>query len=186
MGISDPLSAHGKCDKTVRRRTVATELTVFSDYYQIHLLDSESSSELADEWSSSPLPYHLALADDAIGIVTGVNGDVAVTIDTTDGPPAEDKDTSATVSECSLRADSGAVRLSCPTYGDDDGDLVTVPNGWLRLRVSLTREPHSGEEYGGYTDDPADRQHVRIQCWPAEPSDPVLLKGWNPETSSFH
>jgi len=149
---------------------------VFSDYRQIHLLDSGSSTELGDQWLDSALLDYLALADDAIGICTGVNGDVIVTIDVTDATPADDKDAFDTVTECSLRADSGALRLTSPTYGEDDGDLVTVPRGWLRLRVSLTRSP----------DDPADRQHVRIQCWPAEPTGAVMVKGWNPETGTFH
>ncbi|WP_327110744.1 hypothetical protein OHB12_23545 [Nocardia sp. NBC_01730] len=164
---------------------MATELTVFSDYQQIHLLDSGSSTELADQWSDSALLDYLAMADDAIGICTGVNGYVAVTIDVTDAPPADDKDAFGTVTECSLRADSGTLRLTCPTYGEDDGDLVTVPKGWLRLRVSLARSVDN-EEYDEDSDDPAGRQHIRIQCWPAEPADAVVVKGWNPDTGSFH
>ncbi|WP_067839966.1 hypothetical protein [Nocardia lijiangensis] len=156
---------------------MVNELTVFSDYWQIHLLDSDSSTFLADQWLDSALLDYLALDDDAIGIRTGVNGDVAVTIDVADVPPPDDKDSFDTVTECSLRADSGALRLASPAYGEDDGDLVTVPRGWLRLRVSLTRSPDS---------DPADWQHIRIQCWPAEPTDAVLVKGWNHETGSFH
>ncbi|MEV6320777.1 hypothetical protein AB0M45_06190 [Nocardia sp. NPDC051787] len=162
-----------------------TELTVFSDYQQIHLLDSASSTEVADQWFDSALPDHLALANDAIGIRTGLNGHVTVTIDVTDAPPADDKDAFGTVTECSLRADSGTLRLTCPTYGEEDGDLVTVPRGWLRLRVSLTRSPDDAD-YDEDSDDSADLQHIRIQCWPAEPSDAVLVKGWNPETGSFH
>lgn len=116
------------------RWAVASELTVFSDYRQIHLLDSDSSTEVADQWSSSALLDHLALADDAIGIRTGVNGDVTVAIDITDAPPAADEDSFDTVTECSLRADSGALRLTCPSYDEDEGELVSVPRGWLRLQ----------------------------------------------------
>ncbi|WP_067674325.1 hypothetical protein [Nocardia miyunensis] len=163
---------------------MATELTVFSDYQQIHLLDSDSSAELAD-WANSALLNYLALEDDAIGIRTGVNGDVIVTIDVTATPPADDMDAFDTVTECGLRADSGTLRLTSPAYGEDDGDLVTVPRGWLRLRVSLTRSPDD-EEYDEDSDDPADRQHIRIQCWPAAPTGAVLVKGWNPETGAFH
>ncbi|WP_330231292.1 hypothetical protein OHA40_01620 [Nocardia sp. NBC_00508] len=164
---------------------MTTELTVFSDYWQIHLLDSDSSTEVTDHWLDSALLDYLALADDAIGICTGVNDHVTVTIDVTDGPPADDKDAFDTVTECSLRADSGTLRLTSPTYGENDGDLVTVPTGWLRLRVSLTRSIDD-EEYDEDSDDPADRRHIRIQCWPAEPSDAVLVKGWNSDTGSFH
>lgn len=163
---------------------VATELTIFSDERQIHLLDSDSSTEVADQWSSSALLDYLALADDAIGIHTGVDGDVTVAVDVTDAPPAADEDSFDTVTECSLRADSGTLRLTCPSYDEDEGDLVEVPRGWLRLRVSLTRSPMD-EEADDDSDDPADRQHIRIQCWPAERANAVLVKGWNSETSSF-
>ncbi|MFE9324206.1 hypothetical protein ACIHDR_11465 [Nocardia sp. NPDC052278] len=164
---------------------MVTELTVFSDYRQIHLLDSDSSAELADQWTNSALLDYLALADDAIGICTGGNGDVIVTIDVTDAPPADDKDAFDTVTECSLRANSGALRLTCPTYGEGDGDVVAVPKGWLRLRVCLTRSRDDGE-CDQDSDDPAEWQHIRIQCWLADPANAVLVKGWNPETGSFH
>ncbi|MGW4354252.1 hypothetical protein ACWELJ_19410 [Nocardia sp. NPDC004582] len=163
---------------------MTTELTVFSDYRQIHLLDSGSSTQLADRWSDSTLLGYLALADDGIGIRTGVDGDVTVSIDVTGVAPADDNDAFDTVTECSLRADSGVLRIACPTFGTGDGDPVWVPKGWLRVRVSLTKSPDD-DEYGEDSDDPADWQHVRIQCWPAEPADAVLIKGWNPQTSQL-
>ncbi|MEU1521270.1 hypothetical protein ABZ413_03585 [Nocardia rhamnosiphila] len=164
---------------------MVTELTVFSDYQQIHLLDSESASALADEWSDSALLDHLALAHDAVGICTGVNGEVTVVIEVSGAAPVDDTDAFDTVTECSLRSGSGTLRLTSPTYGEDDGDLVTVPKGWLRLRMSLTNSPMS-QEFDQESDDPAGRQRVRIQCWPAEPADAVFVKGWNPETGSWH
>ena len=76
------LLSHNAPESWVSTRAVATELTVFSDYSQIHLLASDySSAELADQWANSALLEYLALADDAIGIRAGVNGDVTVTID---------------------------------------------------------------------------------------------------------
>ncbi|MEV3964524.1 hypothetical protein AB0M34_27180 [Nocardia sp. NPDC050193] len=164
---------------------MVAELTVFSDYQQIYLLDSESRSAPAGEWSDSALLDHLASTNDAVGICTGVNGVVTVVIEVSGAAPVDDTDAFDTVTECSLRAGSGTLRLTSPTCGEDDGALVTVPKGWLRLRVSLTTSPMS-QEYGQESDDPADRQRVRIQCRPAEPAEAVLVKGWNPETGSWH
>ncbi|WP_157555257.1 hypothetical protein [Nocardia crassostreae] len=167
---------------------MTVELIVFSDYEQIYLLDSESSTELADHWLDSELIDYLALAEDGVGIRTGFNGDVAVGIEVIGGPPDGDLEGFDTVTECSLRADSGLLRLTSPTYGLEDGDLVAVPRGWLRLRVSLTRSPddETPEWSDEYPEDPAARQHIRVQCWSSEQGGAVLLKGWNPQTGSFH
>jgi hypothetical protein len=155
---------------------VATEFTVFSDYHQIHIRDSGSGAELADYWSrfDNPLHSHLALAEDAVGVATGVNGYVTVAVEVTNGPPGDDRDAFEHVTECSVRADSGQLVVTAPTYGEDDGDRVGVPAGWLRLRISLTSSPFEDE-------DPSGPQHVRVRCWPAAPADAVLVKGWDPD-----
>lgn len=160
---------------------MVTELTVFSDYHQIHILDRGSEADLADYWSAfdNPLHSHLALAEDAVGIATGANGYVTVAIEVTAGPPVEDKNAFQHVTECSVRADSGQLVVTSPSYGQDDGDRVSVPGGWLRLRISLTKSPFEGEEFDEDEDDPATWQRIRIQCWPAASTDAILIKGWD-------
>jgi hypothetical protein len=156
---------------------VTRELRLFSDYHQIHILDSGSEVVPEDYWgrADTSVRDHLALAEDAVGINTGVNDYVTVSIDKTAGPPAEDKAAFDTVTECSLRAGSGELVVTSPTWGWEDADRVSVPPGWLRLRISLTRSPF--DEFD--EDDPDHRQHIRIQCWPAPLTGPVLIKGWD-------
>ena len=159
---------------------------MFSDYHQIEVLDRASHVVLADYWSRTdhPLHHHLALAEDAVAIGTGVNGYVTVAIDVTDGPPADDTNAFEQVMECSLRADSGQLVVTSPTCGEDDGDRVDVPQGWLRLRISLTTLP-DGEFSEDDVDDPARWQRLRVQCWPAAPTDAILVKGWDPEAGRY-
>jgi hypothetical protein len=163
---------------------LATELTVFSDYRQIHVLDGDSKADPADYWSrfDNPLHSHLALAEDAVGIATGVNGYVTVTVEVTDGPPADDANAFEHVMECSLRANAGQLVVTAPTYGEDDGDRISVPGGWVRLRMSLARSPFDEQQLdeGDGLVDPAKWQRVRIQCWPAARTDAILIKGWDP------
>ncbi|MGI5243958.1 hypothetical protein [Dactylosporangium sp. CA-139066] len=148
------------------------EFTLFSDYMQIELYDTACTAELADHWIGND---HVAPAGDAVAVMTGVNAPVVVTVEVLDAPPPPDADAFAHVTECSLESPSGRLRLTCPTYGDDDGDRFDVPAGWLRLRVSLTHEP--------FTEDPpaADPLPLRLQLWPAAgPQPPILVKGWDP------
>ncbi|MEV6279272.1 hypothetical protein [Nocardia sp. NPDC051832] len=137
----------------------------------IHLLDSASSTELADRRTDSALSDYLVLAEDAVGIRTGVNGDVSVAIDVLDAAPGDDHEAFDSVIECSLRADSSRLKLTSPAGDTHDGGLITVPTGWLRLRILLFQSPDANA---------ADLQHVHIQCWPAAHRNPVLVKEQNP------
>jgi hypothetical protein len=145
---------------------VVTTLRLFSDYEQIHLLDGASQTDPNDAWMDPDgrLPHHLALAEDAVAVRTGLNGYMTVVVEVSDGPPGDDPAGSADAVECSLRVDSGVLVVTSPTYGEDDGDRIAVPAGWLRLRIRWSRS---------YEDPPGEDEPelvLRIQCWPAGPS----------------
>lgn len=149
------------------------EYTLFSDYQQIELYDVASTVLLADHWApdeANPLGDLFAVGGDAVAIWTGVDDYVVVTVEVLAAPPTLAAAAFALVHECSLRSPSGRLRLTCPTYGEDDGDRFDVPAGWLRLRVSLTRELLAEEsETGGPFP-------LRLQLWPAPPAPPVAVK----------
>ena len=153
----------------------AKELTIDSDYQQIHLFDSGTTSEPWSGWGDDPM----VLAEDAAGIRTGVNGDVTVVFEVTDGRVTDGEQAEHTVVEFSLLSVSGRLLVTSPTWGSDDAEELEVPPGRLRLRVSLSKQPWLDYDYDEDDDedeDPADRQRIRIRCWPAEPSASVIVK----------
>ncbi|MEV0251905.1 hypothetical protein AB0H76_35320 [Nocardia sp. NPDC050712] len=149
--------------------------TVHSADGRIHLLDSASSTEPADQPSDSALFDYLALTEDAVGIRTGVDGNVSVGIEVLDAAPVDDNTAFDSVTECSLRVDSGRLRLTSLASDAHGGGLVAVPAGWLRLRVLLFQSPDANATTGV--------QHVQIQCWPAEHGNPVLVREQNPNAA---
>ena len=149
------------------------EFVLFSDYEQIELYDVASGATLADHWApddANPLGDLFALADDAVAVWTGVNDHVVVTVEVLAAPAPPDGDAFAIVAECSLRSPSGRLRLTCPTYGEHDGDRFDVPAGDLRLRVSLPHELLAGHSGTGGP------FPLRLQLWPAPPTPPVVVK----------
>jgi hypothetical protein len=119
----------------------------------------------------------LTPAGDAVAVATGFNGDVVIVMEVLDGPPVDDRHAFEDVAECSLRSESGVLLLTSPTYGIGDGEPVTVPAGWLRLRVSSPWESFGDGAHEVVDQD--DPPRMRLQCWPAPPADPVLIKGWD-------
>jgi hypothetical protein len=149
------------------------EFTLFSDYLQIELYDVASTALLADYWApddANPLGDLFALAGDAVAVYTGVNDHVVVTVEVLSAPPLPDAEAFAVVAECSLRSPSGRLRLTSPTYGEDDGDRFDVPAGWLRLRVSLTHELLAERSDAGGGALP-----LRLQLWAAPGAEPPTL-----------
>ncbi|WP_227983060.1 hypothetical protein [Nocardia spumae] len=158
----------------------ATELTIDSDYRQIHLFDSGTANEPWSGWGDEPM----VLAEDAAGILTGVNGDVTVVFEVTDGPVTDDEEAEHTIVEFSLLSASGRLLVTSPSWGVEDAEPLEVPRGPLRLRVALSRQPwldsddddDFDEDDTSEDGDPADRQRIRIRCWPAAPSAPMIVK----------
>lgn len=162
-------------------------VVLYSGNRQIHLLDSGSTSDFVVEWSRSPAPHYLALpaSGTAVGIATGVNDYVDVVVDVLDRHPAQVPGAFATVWECSMYVASGRLRLASPISATEDGDSMSVPSGWLRFRISMMQDPQCGSPCTGAAN-LSGMQEIWIQCWPADPSEAVLLRGRDPATGAFH
>lgn len=98
-------------------------------------------------------------------------------VEVADDLPADDlpaDDAFVSVMGCSLHARSGERVLTSTTTTWEGSDRGGVPRGWLRLRISLAMSPFDEPEFD--EDASSLSQHIRIQCWPAPPTDPVRLK----------
>ncbi|MBF6208731.1 hypothetical protein [Nocardia sputi] len=145
---------------------MSTSVVVGCDSEDFFVIGSESPPELA-----------LKNPFEATGVHTGVNAYVSVSVDVLDQPPARfDEDAYATVLEDSLQVSAGKLRFVDPVGVEDDA-AVAAPNGWLRLRIALKYDPYGDEVLD---ESLRHEQHVRLQCWPAEPAGYVLIKGWDP------
>ena len=58
---------------------IPAQLELFADYYQIHVFDDGSTTDLGDAWTDDAVLDNLAVADDAMAVGTAVNVNVAVT-----------------------------------------------------------------------------------------------------------
>jgi hypothetical protein len=186
------------CTVRIRRRaegvSVSKDVLLFSDYCQIHVFDQDTAESLGDLWGTDgPLAArYLAPGRDAAAIETAVNGYLVVAVEVTDGPPAVDAEV---VLECSLHAGSGRMVLGSPTLPAEDGPTFDVPAGWLRLRVSMAWWPDEEslqvdtvaagdldeDSIPLYSRDKPSFEvlnRVRLQFWPAAPSEPALVRGW--------
>ena len=52
---------------------VATNLELFADYHQIHVMDEESEGDFADAWTEQTALDGLGVTDGALAIGTAVN-----------------------------------------------------------------------------------------------------------------
>lgn len=154
---------------------MTTDLAIFSDYYQLEIVDGDSETIPWDDlyWEDE----HMVIAEDAAAIITGVNSYMRVTVEVGDAVPVDDSHAFDTVFEFSLRVDSGRLTVTSPTWGRGrDVDQVPVPRGWLRIRVSLSVSPFDHND-DSELDDPESWRRIRIQCRPGDRADPVLIKG---------
>ncbi|MEV6102018.1 hypothetical protein [Nocardia sp. NPDC051981] len=175
---------------------MSKDVLLFSDYCQIHVFDQDTAEDVCGLWGpgDSPAGGYLALGRDAVAVETGVNGGLVVAVEVTDGPPALGADAEV-VLECSLHAGSGRMVLGSPALSPQDGPAFDVPAGWLRLRVSMAWWPDEESPRVDtvaaadldeasiplYSRDAPSFEvlnRVRLQFWPAGPSEPALVRGW--------
>ena len=155
--------------------------SLFADYHQIHIFDDGSATNLGDAWLTETASVtKLAVESDAIAVGTTVNVFVDVTVDVLDHEPIDDSTEFDHVAEASLRSASGRlVVMGCTGY-EPDADRIAVPAGWLRLRASRRNLDAAWAADLASDDDPETTEQLRVQVWPAEPAQTVLIKLWQP------
>jgi hypothetical protein len=159
--------------------TTTTVLTLFADYFQIHVSDADSDGDLSDAWTDQAVADHLAVAPDALGIGTSVNVNVSVTVVVLSQEPTDDSSEFDHVVEASLAVSAGRLMvLGCTDYAPDAATFE-VPSGWNRVRVSrgnLVRAAQADVD----SDKSAETiERIRIQVWPAPEVPAEIIKRWS-------
>ena len=160
------------------------ELKLFADYYQIHVFDDGSSTDLGEAWTDQAASDRLAVSVDAVAIGTEVNVNVLVGVEVLRSGPADDDANFDHVVEESLRSDSGRlVVMGCTDYLPE-APRFDVPAGWLRVRVAKSNLDQA-YALGIESDEvPENMERLRIQVWPAEPTHAVVVKQWSQPLTS--
>jgi hypothetical protein len=149
-----------------------TALRLFADYFQIHVLDADSESDLAEAWSAGLVGGRLALSTDAIAVRTNGNSYVNVFVEVLDEAPPVLDPWADYITEASIAAPSGQVIvMGCTDYLPDAASFVLAA-GPVRVRVSGvdSNPPADGDEAV---------EQVQIQLWPGGHEEARVLKRGN-------
>ncbi|TDT24015.1 hypothetical protein EV562_11939 [Streptomyces sp. BK208] len=158
--------------------TTSTELTLFADYFQIHVCDADADGDLSDAWTGQAVADHLAVAQDALGIGTVVNVDVSVTVVLLPQEPEDDSSEFDHVVEAGLEVSSGRLMvLGCTDYGPGAATFE-VPPGLNRVRVSRSNLTRAAQADVDSAASPETMEKIRIQVWAAPDSPPAVIKRW--------
>ncbi|WP_121700936.1 hypothetical protein [Streptomyces sp. E5N298] len=162
--------------------TTPTELTLFADYFQIHVCDAEGDGDLSDAWTKQAIADHLAVAGDALGIGTVVNVNVSVTVVVLPQEPSDDSSAFDHVVEAGLHVPSGRLMvMGCTDYGPD-APTFEVASGWNRVRVSQSNLARAAQADIDSDESPETTEKIRIQVWAAPEHPTTVIKRWHHPT----
>jgi hypothetical protein len=158
--------------------TTTTELTLFADYFQIHVSDADSDGDLSEAWTDQAVADHLAVAQDALGIGTVVNVNVSVTVVVLPQEPSDDSSEFDHVVEASLDVSSGRLMVQGCTDHTPDAATFEVASGWNRVRVSRSNLAPAAQADVDSDESPETTEKIRIQVWAAPESPATITKRW--------
>ncbi|MFK0017644.1 hypothetical protein [Streptomyces sp. NPDC091027] len=162
---------------------MATNLELFADYFQIHLMDDDSEATetgIGDVWTEQAVLDGLGVGEHALAIGTAVNVFVEVAIDLLSGRPDDDSGDFDHVVEASLNLASGRLVVAGCTEHLPDAARFDMPAGWTRVRTSRRNLQAAAFPDPECEDEPEDKEEIRIQVWPALHSQPDIIKRWTP------
>ncbi|MEU0617871.1 hypothetical protein [Streptomyces albogriseolus] len=155
-----------------------TELTLFADYFQIHVSDADSDGDLSGAWTEQAVVDHRAIAHDALGIGTAVNDNVSVTVAVLPQEPVDDSAEFDHVVEASLSVSLGRLTvLGCTDYAPDAA-VFEVPPGWNRVRVSRGNVARATQADIDFEESLEAIEKIRVQVWPAAKLPARVIKRW--------
>ncbi len=157
------------------------ELRLFADYYQIHLFDEGSATDLGGVWTEEAAADQLAVGSDAMAVGTVVNVFVSVVVEVLDRLPVDDSVEFDHLVEGSLHVSSGRlVVMGCTDY-EPEAARFTIPAGWVRVRVAKSNLDVACRSNVNSDENAATMEQVRIQVWKAAAARTVVVKRWTPK-----
>ncbi|MGK5547697.1 hypothetical protein ACSNOH_23600 [Streptomyces sp. URMC 127] len=157
---------------------MVTNLRLFADYFQIHVMDDEADGDLSDVWTEQAVADGLGVTEEALAIGTAVNVNVAVSVHVLAAQPDDDSDDFDHVVEAGLNLASGRlVVLGCTDYFPDAARFG-MPAGWIRIRASRRNLAAAVEADIDSDNAPETTEQLRLQAWPAPCSPPQVIKRW--------
>jgi hypothetical protein len=164
--------------------TTPTELTLFADYFQIHVGDADADGDPSDPWTEQALADHLAVTPHALGIGTVVNVNVSVTVVVLPQEPSDDSSAFDHVVEASLHVPSGRlIVMGCTDYGPE-APTFEVASGWNRVRVSQSNLTRAAQADIDSDESPETTEKLRIQVWPTPQRPGTVIKRWHHPTAT--
>ncbi|MER6218950.1 hypothetical protein ABT213_33660 [Streptomyces sp. NPDC001674] len=157
---------------------MATNLELFADYHQIHVMDEESEGDFGDAWTEQTILDGLGITDGALAIGTPLNVTVAVSVHVLAEQPDDDRDDFDHVVEASLHLASGRlVVMGCTDYLPDAARF-DMPADWIRVRASRRNFAAAVDADIDSYESPETAEQLRLQAWPALFSPPHIIKRW--------
>lgn len=158
--------------------SVATNLELFADYHQIHVMDDEADVDFGDAWSEQTVLDGLGVTDGALVIVTAVNVTVAVSVHVLAEQPDVDSEHFDHVVEASIHLASGRlVVLGCTDYLPAAARF-DMPASWIRVRAARRNLAAAIAADIDSDDSSETTEQLRLQAWPAPFSAPHIIKRW--------
>lgn len=145
-------------------------LTLFADYFQVHLVDDAAAGDLSEAWDDEASQRHLAAAEGIVAIGTARNVDVPVLVRVSATAPEPDVADWDWMVDASLDSRSGRVAvLGCTDYLPDAFRL-SLPRDRYRVRASGRGLDSVEEHWLDATDE------YRVEMWPDPTEDVRVLK----------
>lgn len=135
-------------------------LVLFADYFQIHVFDENSQTDLGNYWNDRAALDGFAAAEDALAIGTLTNFDVLVDVDIIKPRQGGEMITGECIFETSILVSSGRMVVMGCTDFLPGAQRFDVPAGWVLIRGARDVVPDLGAE-GPDVDD-----YLRLQVWP--------------------
>jgi hypothetical protein len=153
---------------------ICRELSLFADYFQIHLMDLRSNEDPGAAWTDEAVDRMLAVGETWAGLGTLRNVTVPLTVHVTARAPDLDLGQYDHAVSGSISVPSGELVVLGCTDSLEEAEKLHVEPGMYELLYLA-----SGIESITYESDPADDRYI-VYLWPGSERSPRLLKHWRP------